>query len=75
MYNDCILTAEQAELSIRRIAYQILEDNSGKKRIVVAGVMSNGNLVAKSIAKVLRAKSDNEVMDCQNHIDKKKTQK
>ena len=71
MYNDCILTAEQAELSIRRIAYQILEDNSGEKRIVIAGVMSNGNQVAKSIAKVLRSISDIEVMDCQIQIDKK----
>ena len=65
MYNDCILTAEQAELSIRRIAYQILEDNPGEKRIVVAGVISNGNQVAKSIAKVLRSISDIEVLDCQ----------
>jgi pyrimidine operon attenuation protein/uracil phosphoribosyltransferase len=33
--------------------------------------MSNGNQVAKSIAKVLRAISDIEVMDCQIQIDKK----
>ena len=71
MYNDCILTAEQAELSIRRIAYQIHEDNTDEKRIVIAGVMSNGNQVAKSIAKVLRSISDIEVMDCQIQIDKK----
>jgi pyrimidine operon attenuation protein/uracil phosphoribosyltransferase len=71
MYNDCILTTKQAELSIRRIAYQILEDNSNEKRIVIAGVMSNGNHVAKSIAKILRSISNIKVMDCQIQIDKK----
>ena len=74
MYNDCILTAEQAKLSIRRIAYQIYEDNTNEKRLVIAGVMSNGNQVAKSIAKVLRSISDIEVIDCKIHIDKKNPQ-
>ena len=71
MYNNCILTSEQAELSIRRIAYQIHEDNTNGKRIVIAGVMLNGNQVAKSIAKVLRSISDIEVMSCQIQINKK----
>ena len=71
MHDDCILTAEQAKLSIRRIAYQIYEDNTNEKRVVIAGVMSNGNQVAKSIAKVLRSVSDIEVIDCKIHIDKK----
>ena len=71
MCNDCILTADQAELSIRRIAYQIHEDNSNEKKIVIAGVMANGNQVARSIAKVLRSISNIEVIDCQIQIDKK----
>lgn len=71
MYNNCILTSEQAELSIRRIAYQILEDNSDRERIIIAGVMSNGNKVAKSISKVLRSISNIEVTNCQININKK----
>ena len=71
MYNNCILTAEQAELSVRRIAYQILEDNPDEKRIVIAGVMSNGNHVSKSIGKVLRSISEIDVVNCQIRIDKK----
>jgi pyrimidine operon attenuation protein/uracil phosphoribosyltransferase len=71
MHNDCILTAEQANLSIRRIAYQIYEDNTDEKSIVIAGVMSNGYQVAKSIAEVLRSISNLEVIDCQIDIDKK----
>ena len=74
MHDDCILTAEQAKLSIRRIAYQIYEDNTNEKRVVIAGVMSNGSQVAKSIAKVLRSVSDIEVIDCKIHIDKKNPQ-
>ena len=71
MYNNCILTAEQAVLSVRRIAYQILEDNPNEKRIVIAGVISNGNHVSKSIAKVLRSISNIDVVNCQIQIDKK----
>ena len=71
MYNDCILPSEQAKLSIQRIAYQIYEDNSHEKSIVIAGVMSNGNQLAKSIASVLRTISDIDVIDCQIQIDKK----
>ena len=74
MYNNCILTAEQAKLSIRRIAYQIYEDNTNEKRLVIAGVMSNGYQVAKSITKVLRSISDIELIDCKIHIDKKNPQ-
>ena len=65
MYNDCILTSEQAELSIRRIAYQIYEDNTKEDKVIIAGVMTNGNHVAESIAKILRSISDLEVIDCQ----------
>ena len=47
MYNDCILTSEQAELSIRRIAYQIYEDNTKEDKVIIAGVVANGNQVAE----------------------------
>ena len=71
MYNDCILTSEQAELSIRRIAYQIYEDNTKEDKVIIAGVMTNGNHVAESIAKILRSISDLEVIYCQVQLDKK----
>ena len=71
MYKDCILTSEQAEHSIRRIAYQIYEDNTKEDKVIIAGVMTNGNHVAESIAKILRSISDLEVIDCQIHVDKK----
>ena len=75
MYNDCILTAEQAKLSLQRIAYQIHEDNINEKRIFIAGVMSNGSHVAKSISKILRSISNIEVIDCEIQIDKKNPRK
>ena len=71
MYKDCILTSEQAEHSIRRIAYQIYEDNTKEDKVIIAGVMTNGNHVAESIAKILRSISDLKVIDCQIHVDKK----
>ena len=71
MYNDCILTSEQAELSIRRIAYQIYEDNTKEDKVIIAGVVANGNQVAESIAKILRSISDLEVIDCQIQVNKK----
>ena len=71
MYKDCILTSEQAEHSIRRIAYQIYEDNTKEDKVIIAGVMTSGNHVAESIAKILRSISDLEVIDCQIHVDKK----
>ena len=68
MYNDCILTSKPAELSIRRIAYQIYEDNTKEDKVIIAGVMTNGNKVAESIAKILRSISHLEVIDCQIQI-------
>ena len=68
MYNDCILTSKQAELSIRRIAYQIYEDNTKEDKVIIAGVITNGNQLAKSIAKILRSISDLEVIDCQIQV-------
>ena len=71
MCNDCILTSKQAEHRIRRIAYQIYEDNTKEDKVIIAGVMKNGNQVAKSIAKILRSISDLEVIDCQILVNKK----
>ena len=71
MYNDCILTSKQAEHRIRRIAYQIYEDNTKEDQVIIAGVVANGNQVAESIAKILRSISDLEVIDCQIQVNKK----
>ena len=71
MSNNCILTAEQAELSIRRIAYQIYELNGKESTVIIAGIMTNGNKLAEAIATKLKSISDLKVINCQVHLDKK----
>ena len=71
MAKDCILTAEQSALRIRRIAFQIHESNTDVNEIVIAGIMSNGFKLAEEIAKVLSEISSLKVVCCQVHINKK----
>lgn len=71
MAKNCILTAEQSALRIRRIAFQIHESNTDVDEIVIAGIMSNGFKLAEEIANVLSEISPLRVVCCQVHINKK----
>ena len=46
---NCILTHEEINHKIRRIAYQIYEANSDESEVVLAGIDSNGYILAKKI--------------------------
>lgn len=70
--NNIILTSQQIQQKIKRIAYQILESNSNEKEIVLAGITSNGFLFAKEIEKELSKISDISIRMCEVNIDKKK---
>ncbi len=41
-----ILDASQVEMKLKRIAYEIVENNIGKKEIVLAGIRDNGVVLA-----------------------------
>lgn len=69
--NEIILTAEQIEQKLERIAYQILEANSSNSTIVVAGIMKNGYAVAERISYYLEQISTKKIVRCQITIDKK----
>ncbi|NCG03816.1 MAG: phosphoribosyltransferase [Bacteroidetes bacterium] len=69
--NEIILTAEQIEQKLERIAYQILEANSANSSIVVAGIMKNGYAVAERISDYLEQISTKKIVRCQITIDKK----
>lgn len=69
---NIILTSQQIQQKIKRIAYQILESNSNEKEIVLAGITSNGFLFAKQIEKELSKISDISIRMCEVIIDKKK---
>jgi pyrimidine operon attenuation protein/uracil phosphoribosyltransferase len=48
-----ILSKEVAERKLRRMAYEILEENSGEKEIILAGIRDNGSLLAQMIRNML----------------------
>lgn len=54
MSKTLILNSKQIEQKINRIAYEIFENNYDEKDIVIAGIASNGYLLAKRIAGVLQ---------------------
>lgn len=48
-----ILTADQAMMKMRRMAYEILENNGSRKNIILAGVTGNGTVIASIMAQLL----------------------
>ena len=53
-----ILTADVAEKKILRMAYEILENNSGEKGLILAGIQENGSVVANNINRLLQETAD-----------------
>ncbi|RIV19454.1 phosphoribosyltransferase [Fibrisoma montanum] len=49
-----ILNAEQIQQKIRRIAFQIYENNFGEPAIILAGITGEGYVLAESLAQELR---------------------
>jgi pyrimidine operon attenuation protein/uracil phosphoribosyltransferase len=48
-----ILSKEVVEKKLRRMAYEILENNIDEKEIILAGIRESGSVVARVIQKVL----------------------
>jgi len=48
-----ILSKEVAEKKLRRMAYEILENNTDEKEIILAGIRESGSVVARVIQKML----------------------
>ena len=65
-----ILSHYQIEHIIRRIAFQILETFVDEKHIVMAGISSNGFVLAVKISEMLRQISGLEIALCEVFIDK-----
>ncbi len=73
--SNIILTHEQIQHKIRRIAYQIYETNVNEKEIIIAGVAHNGYLFAERITAILEKISDIKITLCKVTIDKENPQK
>lgn len=68
---NIILNAEQIQQKVKRISYQIYENNSNENEIVLAGITANGYTFALELEKCLLEISPLKVIMCEVHIDKK----
>ncbi|GIV44774.1 MAG: hypothetical protein KatS3mg035_1897 [Bacteroidia bacterium] len=50
-----ILNAHQIEQKIKRIAYQIYENNVNESELIIAGIAPNGALFAQKTGKYIKA--------------------
>lgn len=48
-----ILTQQVAEKKLQRLAYEILENNSGERKLILAGIRDNGSVIAAYIRGLL----------------------
>ena len=68
---NIILDQKQKDHKIKRIAYQIYENNVSEKEVVIAGIFENGFIFAKKIKSVIEKISPIKVIICKVVIDKK----
>ena len=72
---NVIINDNQIRSKLKRISYQILETNLQNSVIVIAGIESNGYLIAKELKKTFNKLSNIEVILCKVKIDKKNPRK
>lgn len=70
MSKNIILTNQEIEHKIRRIAYQIYETFVEEEEIVIAGISKSGYVFAEKIAQTLASISELKIALCEVHIDK-----
>lgn len=70
LVKNTILNHKQIEHKIKRIAYQIYESNVNETELIVAGIESNGYLLAKKIKTKLDKISDIKSTLCKVTINK-----
>lgn len=66
-----ILSHQEIQHKIRRIAYQIYEANADENEIVIAGVDGGGLQFAKKIGAVLKKITDASILLCKVSMDKR----
>ncbi|WP_430905711.1 phosphoribosyltransferase family protein [Maribacter sp. 2-571] len=65
-----ILSHQQIQHTVQRIAYQIYEANVTETEIVIAGIDGGGLKLAKKLQRVLRRITDAEILLCKVSMDK-----
>jgi pyrimidine operon attenuation protein/uracil phosphoribosyltransferase len=71
---NLILNHQEIQHKIRRIAYQIYESNVNEQEVILAGIESNGFILAKKLKTNLDKISDLKTTLCRVIIDKKHPQ-
>jgi pyrimidine operon attenuation protein/uracil phosphoribosyltransferase len=71
LQENTILTHNEIKHKIKRIAFQIYESNVNEKEIILAGIESNGFVLAKHLKSVLTKISNINPILCKVVIDKK----
>jgi pyrimidine operon attenuation protein/uracil phosphoribosyltransferase len=66
-----ILSHQQIQYKIARIAYQIYEANVDEKQLVIAGIDGGGLRFAQKLQKVLQEITEAEIILCKVFMDKK----
>lgn len=61
MSRTLLLSSQQVDQRIKRLAWQLYEDNADDKEVVIVGVLNSGNEVALRLAQSLRDISPVEV--------------
>ncbi len=74
MSKNIILTNQEIEHKIKRIAFQIYETFVDEEEIILAGIATNGFIFAKKIATVLETISPLNVILCEVKINKQNPQ-
>jgi len=74
MSQSIILNNQQINHKIKRIAYQIYENNINEKELILAGIKTNGYVFAQKIKEALNAICNIDVILCEVIINKKKPQ-
>ncbi len=69
--NNVILTHDEIVNKIKRIAYEIYENNVEEHEVILAGIENNGYILAKKLKAVLKNISAIEPILCKVSIDKK----
>ena len=72
MSQSIILSNQQINHKIKRIAFQIYENNINENSIILAGISKNGFVIAQKLKIVLEDISPIKVLLCEVKINKKK---
>jgi len=72
MSKNYILTAGVADKKLRRMAYEILENNADEPSLILAGIRESGSVIARCIQKILSEISEIKTELITVSLDKKK---